>query len=416
MALRVRFTYKVPTDSRGIEVETDWISLYRSSAPFTKNNYLQQAELIQTVQGAATTIMDTSSLVPGARYYYMIVAQKRGTSSSGGLILSFSDCIPVIATPYERGIYEIPNINLTAGEVRRVNMPTESLTAPRGCWFDNMGDLWVYGIAQGQRLTRLLHYVLANPYDIASMTEIKTTPSFNFKISGASVENILGVNFINNGYVAIVRGNIPNVGSYMIARVCTTPYDLMSGDTPTSENINCTALQAIIAENGNPNFVTNPENNKLHFIVDNGSAAPVLKEVDLSYTEGSSTAIGVSTVKATTLNKVYGNPNWSQGVPVTGVQVSTDGLTILITQSLWDSSVNYARLSQFTTPTPFDFNALGVTLNSFTPTPFGVGIVNPYLSVNSPMYREGSGFNGKPALLLVSQNPTHIIQREFTES
>ena len=67
-------------------------------------------------------------------------------------------------------------------------------------------------------------------------------------------------------------------------------------------------------------------------------------------------------------------------------------------------------------PTPFDFNALGVTLNSFTPKPFGVGIVNPYLSVNSPMYREGSGFNGKPALLLVSQTPIHIIQREFTES
>ena len=304
--------------------------------------------------------------------------------------------------------YNIPKFSLTPVNTRMFSttFDVDRISAPRGGWFDTSGNLWVYGIESAGYRGGLLQYILSTPFDVGTVTHVNR---YVFDMKIGAFNNILSVNFINNGRICIVTANSTSGSGekYVIARVCNTPYDIMSSaDNP---NIECGDLKTALATFEYPPLTINPETNKLACITGNNT----LKQIDLSYEEGVSTKLGVSAINSTLLSSITSHNIWYSSIPVSGVQISSDGLTILITQSRWGQSDNNARIMQFSTTVPFEFGT-GTTLVEYSLDPFGNGQTDLYLGLNSPAYHPRSAFSGNNALLLISQNPIKIIQRGYT--
>ena len=304
--------------------------------------------------------------------------------------------------------FNIPSISLNPVDIRNFSstVNTNYISAIRGGWFDTNGNLWGYGIKGSYNGPYLAEYILDTPFDIGSVAS-QTHRVFDFNI-GTLVENILTVNFINGGTVAIVTANSPSTFSrFMIARVCDTPYNLMS--SVNNPNIECSELSTLMSTWNNPPISINPGNNKLHSVTNNKD----LNEVTLTYTPGVSTKIEVSGLKTEEMTSIIHHAIWDSNVAVTGVQIGADGTRLLITQSNWGKPDKKSRILQFLTTTPFKFNS-GVTLLDYSLDPFGSNQVDLFLSLNSPTYHPHSKFNNKPALLLISQGPIRIVQRGYT--
>lgn len=304
--------------------------------------------------------------------------------------------------------FNIPSISLNPVDIRNFSstVNTNYISAIRGGWFDTNGNLWGYGLKGANDGPYLAEYILNTPFDVGSVAS-QTHHVFDFNI-GTRVENILTVNFINRGTVAIITANSPSSYSrFMIARVCDTPYNFMS--SVNNPNIECSELSTLMSTWNNPPISINPENNKLHSVTNNKD----LNEVTLTYTPGVSTKIEVSGLRTKEMTSIIHHAIWDSNVAVTGTQISTDGTRLLITQSNWGKPDKKSRILQFLTTTPFEFNS-GVTLVDYSLNPFGSNQVDLFLSLNSPTYHSHSKFNNKPALLLISQEPIRIVQRGYT--